>query len=145
MIRKLKENDIDQVIKIWLEASIKSHNFVSKEYWESKTSDMREIYLPMGITYVYDENGIVKGFVSLCDNTLAAIFVSPNIQGRGIGRQLINKAKKVCPFLSLAVYKENQKSIDFYKKCGFSIVKEQIDEHTGHPELIMIYNHNKVD
>ncbi|HJO93115.1 MAG TPA: N-acetyltransferase [Victivallales bacterium] len=140
MIRKFKNDDIEQIIKIWLEASIKSHNFVPKEFWESKVTDMREIYLPMGITYVYTEKEIIKGFVSVCDNTLAAIFVSPKIQGKGIGMMLMNKAKELCPNLNLSVYKENQKSIDFYKKCGFSIVKEQVDEHTGHPELVMIYN-----
>ena len=140
MIRKLKTKDISEIIKIWLEASIISHNFVSKEYWESKVSDMREIYLPMGITYIYHENEKIKGFVSVCNNTLAAIFVSPKMQGKGIGRQLMNKAKEISSDLNLSVYKENQKSVDFYRKCGFSIVKEQVDKHTGHPELIMNYN-----
>ena len=140
MIRKFKETDMDQIIKIWLEASIKSHNFISKEYWESKVSDMRKIYLPMGETYVFDEKGIIKGFVSLCGNTLAAIFVSPNTQGRGIGKQLMDKAKNVRQSLNLNVYKGNQKSVDFYRKCGFTIKKEQIDEHTGYPEFVMEFN-----
>ena len=140
MIRNLQQSDIDQVIKIWLEASINSHNFVSSEFWKSKVKDMREIYIPSGETFVYEENGIIKGFLSLCNDTLAAIFVSPNSQGAGIGMSLMRKAKLIRDKLNLTVYKQNCKSVDFYKKCGFEIIKEQMDEHTGQPELLMTFN-----
>ena len=94
MIRKLQQSDIDQIINIWLEASIKAHDFVKIEFWKSKVKDMRKLYIPSGETYVYEEEGI-KGFVCLCNDTLAAIFVSPEFQGMGIGRQLIKKAKDI--------------------------------------------------
>ena len=35
MIRKLEDKDIDKVMNIWLESTIKAHDFISKEYWES--------------------------------------------------------------------------------------------------------------
>jgi len=137
MIRKFQQSYIDQVISIWLEASIKAHDFVDNEFWKSKVKDMREIYIPSGETYVYEEGDIIKGFVSLYNDTLAALFVSPDSQGTGIGMQLMRKAKDVRNNLSLTVYKENIKSIEFYQKCGFKIEQEQIDKHTGHPELVM--------
>jgi len=34
VIRKFKESDIDQVIRIWLEASIEAHDFVDDNFWE---------------------------------------------------------------------------------------------------------------
>ena len=139
MIRNFQESDIDQVVNIWLEASIKAHDFVKSEFWKSKVKDMREIYIPSGETYVYDEEGMIKGFVSLFEDTLAAIFVSPNYQGTGIGKRLMTKSKEVRESLSLTVYKENRKSVEFYKKCGFKIKREQIDAHTGHPELLMVF------
>ncbi|MCK9276416.1 MAG: N-acetyltransferase [Syntrophales bacterium] len=140
MIRNFQQYDIDQVISIWLEASIKAHDFVDSEFWKSKVKDMREIYIPSGETYVYEKEGIIKGFVSLYDDTLAAIFVSLDSQGTGIGMQLMRKAKNVRNTLNLTVYKENTKSIEFYKKCGFKIEQEQIDKHTGHLELVMKFN-----
>ena len=137
MIRKFRQSDIDQVMSIWLEASIKSHDFIDSEFWESKIKDMRELYIPSGETYVYEEGDIIKGFLSLNNDTLAALFVSPDSQEKGIGMQLMRKAKDVRENLSLTVYKENIKSIEFYQKCGFKIEQEQIDRHTGHPELVM--------
>lgn len=100
---------------------------------------MRDLYIPNSETYVYEHNGIAKGFIALRDNTIAALFVSPDSQQRGIGLRLMDKAKSLFPCLNLTVYKENHDSIRFYEKCGFRIVEEQIDDHTGHPELVMLF------
>ena len=139
MIRQFQQSDMDQVINIWLEASIKAHDFVRSEFWESKVKDMREIHILSGETYVYEEERKIKGFVSLFKDTIAAIFVSPNYQGIGIGKKLMAKSKEVRDNLNLTVYKENRNSIEFYKKCGFKIESEQIDEHTEHPEYVMVF------
>ncbi len=139
MIRKFQQHDIEQALKVWLDASILAHDFISKDFWESKIDDMRNIYFPMAETYVFDSNGKILGFISLIENTITAIFVSPDSQGQGIGKQLINKAKQLRIELKLNVYKDNTESIAFYKKCEFKVVKENIDKHTGFPELIMFY------
>lgn len=128
------------MIKIWLEASIKAHDFVNSEFWESKVKDIREIYIPASETFVYEENETIKGFFSLYKNTLTAIFISPPYQGAGIGMALMKKAKEIRSKLELTVYKQNYKSVEFYKKCGFVAEREQIDEQTGHPELLMTFS-----
>ena len=140
MIRGYLETDIDQILSIWLDASIKAHNFIEKEFWVSKVNDMREIYLPGSEIFVFEEDEVIKGFVALCGETLAAIFVSPNEQGKGIGKQLVDKSKEVRRKLDLTVYKENSDSIEFYKKYGFKKIKEQIDGHTGHVEIVMRFD-----
>ncbi|OPX98732.1 MAG: putative N-acetyltransferase YjaB [Syntrophorhabdus sp. PtaB.Bin006] len=140
MIRAFESSDMNDVLNIWLEASIRAHSFVGKEFWVSRVDDMREIYIPASDTYVFSENGTIKGFFSLHRDSLAAMFVSPDVQGKGIGRQLMNEAKSLRRKLNLTVYRENEKSIQFYRKCGFTPVKERADEHTGHIEILMEYS-----
>lgn len=140
MIRPVESSDMDDVLNIWLEASIKAHHFVEKEFWESHVDDMRETYIPNSDTYVFSENGIIKGFFSIHADSLAAMFVDPDAQGKGIGRQLMNKAKSLRKKLSLTVYRENEQGVRFYRKCGFRSVAERVDEHTGHIELLMEYD-----
>lgn len=137
MIREYNPADIEAVLDIWLTASIKAHDFVVPEFWESQVANMRDLYIPASTTYVYQVDGEVRGFYSLYGGILAAIFVSTEHQGCGIGKQLIHHAKLECPNLSLNVYKENQATIEFYLSQGFSIVSEQVDEHTGHQEYTM--------
>jgi len=139
MIRKIEPEEISYVLDVWINASIQAHSFIDKEFWESKIDDMREIYIPNSDTYIFKENEIVKGFFSLHDNTLAAMFVSPEFQGNGIRRKMMEKAKSLRDRLELTAYKENPKSIEFYGKCGFQIIKEKVDIHTGHVEVLMNY------
>ncbi|QEM82635.1 N-acetyltransferase [Halomonas binhaiensis] len=140
MIREYQEADINEVLDIWLSASIKAHCFVDAEYWQSKVSDMRSIYIPASETFVLESNGKIAGFYSLFGNTLAAIFVSPDMQGKGMGTALLDDAKGRRERLQLTVYKDNSPSVRFYEKHGFTSHGEQVDVHTGHSELIMEYH-----
>jgi len=137
MIREYNPADIEAVLNLWLTASIKAHDFVTPEFWESQVANMRDLYIPASQSYVYQVNGQVRGFYSLYEGILAAIFVRPEHQGSGIGKQLMQNAKLECPNLLLNVYKENQATIEFYLSQGFKIVSEQADEHTGHQEYTM--------
>ncbi|WP_394241179.1 N-acetyltransferase [Vibrio astriarenae] len=137
MIRKYVEKDIDSVLDIWLEASIQAHNFVAADFWQSQLDSMRNVYLPMSESYVYEIDSKIVGFYSLYENFLAAIFVSPDYQGKGIGKQLINDAKKHRSSLTLNVFKENDASRRFYVSQGFEVVTEQADIHTGQAEYTM--------
>ena len=140
MIREFIASDMDSVMSIWLESSIKAHDFVERTFWESKLDDMRNIYIPASETYVYESDSEVNGFFSLHDDTLAAIFVAPGWQGEGIGQKLMAKVKSLRERITLDVYKENQKTVAFYKRCGFRGVSEKKDPHTGHVELVMEFN-----
>ncbi|MGY0564728.1 MAG: N-acetyltransferase [Paraglaciecola chathamensis] len=137
MIRKYNSNDLDLVIEIWLEASVKAHNFVSADFWESQVESMRNIYIPASDVFVYEIESKIVGFYALYENNLAAIFVFPAFQSKGIGKQLLSHAKSQRAVLSLSVYKENQASYQFYLSQGFTVVSEQLEEHTGHPEYTM--------
>jgi len=137
MIREYREADIDHILDIWLSASIKAHSFVGSKFWQSKVSEMRELYIPASETFVYEVEEQIAGFYCLYGNTLAAVFVSPSLQGQGIGSALMDDAKSRRSCLQLSVYSQNAPSIRFYKKHGFIALNEQIDEQTGHPEFIM--------
>ncbi|MGM0824985.1 MAG: N-acetyltransferase [Pseudomonadota bacterium] len=139
MIRKYRESDIDQVLDIWLSASIKAHAFIGSEFWRSKVGVMRDVYLPASETFVFESEAQIAGFYSLYGNTLAAVFVSPHLQGKGVGSALINDAKSRRECVQLTVYSENLPSIHFYKKHGFIVLDEQMDGLAGHPEFVMEY------
>lgn len=139
MIREYTQTDIDQILAIWLSSSIEAHNFIEPGFWESKVSDMRDLYIPASETFVYESDGKIAGFYSLYGSNLAAIFVAPSSQGKGVGSVLLDDAKKRREKLELTVYKENVSSVKFYEKHGFISLGEQVDEHTNHLELVMEY------
>lgn len=78
---------------------------------------VKDIYLPNAKTSIFEEDGIIKGFISIIDNFfISALFVDNAYQGQGIGSILINDAINQHEVLSLAVYKDNIDSVRFYEK-----------------------------
>ncbi|WGX75201.1 GNAT family N-acetyltransferase [Paraclostridium bifermentans] len=91
MIRKLKNTDIDKLMDIWLESTVKAHNFIPIKYWQNNYKVVKDEYIPMSDTFVYEEEGEIKGFVSIIDNEfIGALFVDVKFQGMGIGSRLID-------------------------------------------------------
>ena len=138
MIRQLKNKDIDKIMEIWLESTIDAHKFISKEYWNENYNIVKDMYIPISKTFVYEDNDDIRGFISVINNDfIGALFVKKNHQGQGIGKNLIDYAKNLYDNLSLAVYQENEKALEFYKKMEFKIISENINEDTNCVEYIM--------
>ena len=98
--------------------------------------------LPNAEIYVYLEDNFILGFIGLNDNHIEGIFVNSNYQGKGIGTDLLNKAKEIKQQLTLNVYKKNSKAIKFYQKNAFKITEENIDEENDEVEYIMSWRYN---
>lgn len=140
MIRKLRESDLSAVMKIWLDTNIKSHNFVSKEYWTSNYEIVKEI-IPKSEIYVYEEDdtNLIDGFIGLLDSYLAGLFVKDTAQSKGIGKQLLDYAKSIKSEMTLSVYQKNIRAVHFYQREQFQIQSENIDDNTNEKEFIMIW------
>ncbi len=144
MILPFHKDSLNRVLDIWLQASIKAHDFVNADYWHSQVDNMRNLYLPNSEVYCFYHEKNVLGFYALYEDQLAAIFVDPRYQGKGIGKQLLQHAKSQRESLSLSVYKSNKASHRFYQANDFTDETEQIDQHTGHVEIVMNYNKRKL-
>lgn len=138
MIRKFEQEDLEKVMALWLNTNIQSHEFVPKEYWYSKFNIVKDI-LPKSQVYVYENKGVVQGFVGIDDGYIAGIFVSEDMQSKGIGKLLLEKCKAAYSMLSLNVYKKNKRAMNFYLREGFIVDKEQIDKNTGEVEYVMVW------
>ena len=142
MIRKFKKEDIDEVMEIWKNENIRTHNFISKEYWENNYEYVKDI-LPNADIYVYIMNENIVGFIGVNNDHIEGIFVDINNQHNGIGTSLLNKIKEEKEKLNLSVYKKNINAIKFYKKNGFIITGESIDKNTDEIEYTMTWKKDK--
>ncbi|WP_434794010.1 Peptidyl-lysine N-acetyltransferase YiaC [Terrisporobacter petrolearius] len=138
MIRNVENKDIDKIMDIWLKSTIKAHDFIDEEYWNKNYDTVKNVYIPMSDTFVYEDKENIKGFISIINNEfIGALFVAIDCQGNGVGKKLIDYVMNKYKKLNLAVYKDNKKSVDFYMNRGFKIVKEQKNDDSGYAEYIM--------
>jgi len=128
-------------MKIWLDTNITVHHFIPEKYWVYNYNVVKEQYMPMAKTFVYKEDSIVSGFISIIEGSfIGAVFVAKEYQGQGIGLKLINHCQTLYPKLELAVYVDNIGAVNFYKRCGFEIQVEQANEDSGFRQYIMFWN-----
>ena len=135
MIRSYTDDDLDELLEVWYQASLIAHSFLSEDFLATERQQIAEHWLPQAETRVYETDGRVVGFVALMGNEVGAIFVHPDYQGRGIGRALMDGARASRPFLELDVFEANAIGRRFYDQYGFEFVDRHLHEATGQPEL----------
>ncbi len=136
MIRKLQKADINRVADIWLKTNLKAHFFIPEQYWISNYEFVKEM-LPQAEVYVYEDDKMIQGFIGVSDEYIEGIFVSDEMQSRGIGKMLLDYIKDKKDRLQLKVYQKNVRAMSFYQREGFTIQSESMDEFTGEKEYVM--------
>ena len=139
IIRKPLPKDIEAIIRIWLDGNMQAHPFIQPDYWLNHTDYMRQI-LPLSEVYVCEVKGEIAGFIGLDGDYIAGLFVSKQYQSLGVGTTLIEFIKQQHFTLTLAVYKKNEKVMQFYRKQNFVVIEERIDSNTNEAELLMSWN-----
>lgn len=140
MIRIFEFQDLDRIMKIWLEGNLKAHPFIKEQHWKQNYEMVRSV-LPNAEVYVYEENGEVLGLIGMDAEYIAGIFVAEGHRGQGIGHQLIAEVKRK-KRLSLHVYEKNTGAVAFYQAEGFHIESSMTEKETGELEHLMVFREN---
>lgn len=110
-----------------------SHEEMANRFQSSSNLAAEENSELMGYAFLTDKKSDKKLFVE-------SLYIHPNFQGRGVGRQLLHNGISMYPqatAVSLTVYKGNP-NITFYEKEGFKIVSENKGNFFGHPVTFVL-------
>jgi ribosomal-protein-alanine N-acetyltransferase len=120
MIRRVVDDDLPVVIKLWKENILTSNT----------ADDIRRAYLyNKKYFFLWDDGGKILGFVagtlkSRKRGHISGIAVDENYRRRGIGRALMEAAEREfladgCEMVTLEVRPSNLGAIQFYEKMGY--------------------------
>lgn len=134
----MQPSDLAQVLEIWLAANLQAHGFVPAAYWQGNLPAVRQM-LPQAEVYVYVEENRrhIQGFVGLEADYIAGIFVEAGARSQGIGKKLLDFLKSGRNRLTLRVYQQNERAVQFYQREKFQIVETAVEAETGAPEFQM--------
>lgn len=139
MIEKAALDRTDEIADVWLKANICGQAFIPADYWHQMAEPVKRM-LPSADIFTYSENGRIAGFIGIADGKyIAGLFVLPERQSDGIGRQLIEFCQNKYGLLELDVYVKNRRSVRFYLKNGFRICSKKLQEETQEQEYRMIW------
>lgn len=89
-----------------------------------------------------DEADLARGFLTVhrTTGTLDQLAVDPAWGGRGLGRRLLDAAKRLAPAgLRLRVTQVNVRAIRFYERAGFVVTGEAVSARSGLPVFTMAW------
>ena len=130
----------DGLCRVW-EASVRStHLFLSEEEIQRIG-----VYVPQAIAAAEHlviaeaENGKPIGFLGEENGRLEMLFLSPDVCGNGLGRQLLEYGIQHFGIRELTVNEQNPQAVGFYQHMGFSVYKrtEQDEQGGAYPLLYM--------
>lgn len=134
-IRKATETDIDQVWKIFSKVIETGDTYVFRP--STPKSDLKKYWFADYMeTYVIEENGQILGTYIIKPNQIdlgnhianCSYMVSPNAQGKGIGRKLCEHSLKIAKENSFEgiqfniVVSTNKGAVNLWEKYGFEII-----------------------
>lgn len=118
-IRRYEPADLNEMARIWLEASRVGHPFLDAAVLQRQFELVRDIYLPQAETWVAYDGTAPVGFIGLLDNFIGGLFVDPVKHGTGAGRALVEHAAALKGPLNVDVYALNVAALGFYRRLGF--------------------------
>lgn len=136
LVRQMCDKDVDRVMKIWLETNIRAHHFIPESYWRTQYENVKAMISDAEV-YVCEKSEHIIGFIGLYQTYIVGLFVASDFQSQGIGTLLLHHVKALKPVLQLNVYQKNSKAVEFYRKQGFVIETESVDDNTGELEFRM--------
>ena len=137
-LEQVTQPQLDQLVSLWLESNFQGHPFIPKAYWLENQTLVRES-LPQARLFVKEIEGEVVGFLGLIDTYIAGVFVKERFQKQGVGKELLENAKREVEILSLEVFEKNKKAFEFYLKQGFHLEKSSINEETKEIECLLTW------
>ncbi|WP_252275499.1 acetyltransferase [Pseudomonas subflava] len=133
-IRPSTPSDAPRLYEIWRGAVEATHHFLSAEHLELIAFQVKHQYLPeAGFQVVVDASDRPLAFMGMTGFTIDSLFVDPAFHGKGIGRLLIELARRSHHTLYLDVNEQNPGARTFYERMGFRIVGRSEFDGEGRP------------
>lgn len=139
MIREFETKDTDAVVTVWRAATQVAHPFLSDDFIEGETDNLRNIYLVHAATRVIEVRGRVVGFISMIGDEIGGLFLDPELHGKGLGRALVDDVSNAYGRIEVDVFERNAVGRRFYDSYGFRRVGSSIHEATGETVLRLAY------
>ncbi|WP_317847952.1 acetyltransferase [Pseudomonas sp. HTZ2] len=120
IIRQATNADHPYLLNIWLRSVRVTHHFLKESDIEELLPQLRDIYLPAVELWVaVDAEDCPLGFVGLNENHVEMLFIEPGLRGKGIGRTLLDHARRSRSQMSVDVNEQNPDAVGFYLHYGF--------------------------
>lgn len=137
-IEKYTYSDYTELLSIW-ESSVRStHHFLTeKDILFYKSLVLKEFLPATNLYVIRNHENRITAFMGLSDELIEMLFVHPDEQGKGYGKQLVEYAIHNHHIRKVDVNEQNKKAFYFYMNQGFKIIARDQTDNMGKPFPIL--------
>lgn len=132
---------VQELLKVWEKSVRATHLFLSDE----EVKNIKN-YVPQalsGIAHLLiaeNDAGMPVAFMGIEDGVLEMLFITPEVRGQGLGKQLIRYGIENYGVDRLAVNEQNPQAKGFYEHMGFKVYKRTETDEQGNPYPLLYTN-----
>ena len=125
VLRRADESDTASVVHVLRRSRSESLPFLPELHTLEEQLDwFRNKEFTRSVVWVAEVRGQIVGFAARESDWLHHLYVLSEHHGKGVGSQLLAKAKEECPWtLRLYTFQQNQRARAFYESRGFTNVE----------------------
>lgn len=135
VIRPAQPHEYDEIARVWMESWVSTGLAEASNFLLANLRARVRQEIEGGWSlFVADDNGKFAAMLALHlpEKYLDQLFVAPEYQGGGIGRQLLTFTRRQLPDeIWLRCVRENEKAWRWYEREGFVYEKEEVSSVTG--------------
>ena len=132
---------VQELLKVWEKSVRATHLFLSDE----EVKNIKN-YVPQALSGIAHlliaeiEAGMPVAFMGIEDGVLEMLFITPEVRGQGLGKQLIRYGIENYGVDRLAVNEQNPQAKGFYEHMGFKVYKRTETDEQGNPYPLLYMN-----
>lgn len=135
IIRPAITGDHATLVDLWRRSVTATHTFLTGRDIADLLPVVRDQALPaLDLWVACEEAGSIVAFLGLSGSSVEALFVAPEWMRRGLGRRLLDHARRTAgERLRVDVNEQNPAALRFYEACGFRVVGRSPLDAGGRP------------
>lgn len=130
-IRNSRPSEVDLLVTIWRRAVDATHGFLALSDRAEIDTEVQRLFPAVPMWVAADENDQPVGLMIMSGSHMEALFIDPSAQRRGIGRLLVEHARKRNGTLTTDVNEQNLQAVRFYEHLGFVRTGRSPHDHQG--------------
>lgn len=132
-IRHSTWKDGDRVLAIWRDAVDATHTFLARQD-RLALDELVSSFLPQAPLWLaVDELDDPVAFMLINNGHMEALFVDPDVRGKGVGAALVRHGSALHPILTADVNEQNEQAVGFYERMGFVQIGRSAFDGQGRP------------
>jgi ribosomal protein S18 acetylase RimI-like enzyme len=134
-IRPARAAEYDEIARVWMNSFCSTGLEEPSNFLLAKLRARIPLEIEKGWSlFVADDGGKLAAMLALHlpKQYLDQLFVAPEYQGQGLGRELLGFSRQLLPDeIYLRCVRENDKAWRWYEREGFGFEKEEVEPMTG--------------